>query len=201
VAYTPDWEPLSDALKRVMAMGAGENDAKTDLCSAIADRKINVRVKVSASECGMPRRFFSGANVDVPTPLTPGDLDWEQSRPFAKWRIGPRPPEHYTWIGSWEDRAIDLVEVSTVDVIEILPAGPEGKTSAATSKQENEAIKALTSYLKSKPQLTRAEALVWCKDSGFNLTGRGFQSRVWPKARTQAGLQPLAPSGRKKSMR
>jgi hypothetical protein len=53
VAYTPDWEPLADALKRVMATGIGESEAKLDLCRAIGDRKIDIRVRVAASDHGM----------------------------------------------------------------------------------------------------------------------------------------------------
>ena len=40
MAYTPDWEPLADALKRIVAAGSDEEEAKNDLCRAVADRKI-----------------------------------------------------------------------------------------------------------------------------------------------------------------
>jgi hypothetical protein len=32
MAYIPDWLSLPEALQRVMAMGFGEGEAKTDLC-------------------------------------------------------------------------------------------------------------------------------------------------------------------------
>lgn len=119
MAYTPDWEPLADALKRVMAAGIDEGEAKIDLCRAVADRKIDVRVKIAATERGV-RGLFSDGNVGVPQHLRPDDLDWVHSRPFAKWRIGPRPGEHYGWIGGWENRSLHLIELSTRDLMDVL---------------------------------------------------------------------------------
>ena len=66
MAYTPDWELLADALKRVMMSGVGEDQAKADLCRAVSDRKIDVRVRIAATDCVMGGRVFSDGNVDVP---------------------------------------------------------------------------------------------------------------------------------------
>jgi hypothetical protein len=123
VAYTPDWEPLADALKRVMAAGIHENEAKTDLCRAVADRKIGVRVRIAATDYGLRGQVFSDGNVGVPRHLRPDHLDWVHSRPFAEWQIGPRPGEHYTWTGWWKNRVLDLIELSTGDVTKILCKG------------------------------------------------------------------------------
>jgi hypothetical protein len=122
VAYTPVWEPLADALKRVMKTGVIEEEAKTDLCRAVADRKIGVQVRIAASDYGRGR-VFSVGNVRVPPHLAPRDLDWVQSRPLAQWAIGPRLGEHYSWIGGWENRPLDLIELSTGDVIRVLCGG------------------------------------------------------------------------------
>jgi hypothetical protein len=195
VAYTPDWEPLADALKRVMATGVSEDEAKTDLCRAVADRKIDVRVSIAASDYGMRGRVFSDGNVRVPPHLRPGDLDWARSRPFGQWPIGPRRGEHYAWIGGWENRPLDLIELSTADVVEMLCG--EGDEEIVLPA-ETAAIKALALHLKSNPQVTRAEAEARCRASAQNVSKRGFQSRVWPRAREQAGLQPKAPPGRKR---
>lgn len=144
MVYTPDWEPLADALKRVMATGVSEEQAKTDLCRAIADRKIAVRVRIARRD-----RVFSGDNVDVPRHLRPGDLDWIQSRPFAQWPIGPRPGQHYFW--DWNNHPLDLIELSTRDVMDVQcngnnapdrPQRPRGKSRPAM-KRAQDAIQAL----------------------------------------------------------
>jgi len=204
VAYTSDWEPLADALKRVMATGASEDEAKIDLCRAVADRKIDVRVRIAASD----DRCFSNGNVRVPTHLSPGDLDWVQSRPLAQWSIGPKLVEHYTWFENWKVRPLDLIELSTADVMNVL-CGDDGANdnargkSEAIIKHETAATRALGDYLKTlgapntEPLLTRDEAAKWCSEKGFKLGGRGFQ-RVWLGAREHAGLPLKAPPGAKR---
>jgi hypothetical protein len=83
------YESLPLALKRVMARGAAEKDAKRHLCNAIADRKIRLRL------CFMwrPTRqdFLSGRDKptreicyvkkgQIPGILKPSDFDWPRSR-------------------------------------------------------------------------------------------------------------------------
>ena len=70
--------------------------------------------------------------------------------------------------------------------------------SGATAGDETAAIKALASQLRSAPGLTRTEAANWCTAAGFKVSERGFQSRVWPRARAQADLQAKALPGRKR---
>lgn len=150
MAYTPDWEAIADALKRVMATGTTEDEAKTDLCRALADRKIDIRVRIAASGYGRQRQVFSDGNVGVPPHLSPNDVDWTQSRPLGPWLIGPKLGEHYSW--NWENRPLDLIEVSTADVIAVL-CGTAGHRSdnepavRATKEQRRD---------KSRPQLERA---------------------------------------------
>ena len=197
--YIPHWERLGDALKRVMATGASEEEAKIDLCRALADRKIDVRVRIAATNYGRRGQVFSDGNVRVPPHLRPGDLDWTQSRPFAQWTIGPRVGEHYFWIGGWENRPLDFIELSTADVIKILCSGEEEEEkSSATARAETDAIKALVPLLKSNPQLKRADAAELCREAGYHFSDRGFQYRVWPAARVQAGLPAKALSERKR---
>jgi hypothetical protein len=124
VAHTRDWEPLADALERVkvMATGVSEEQAKLDLCHAMADRKINVRVRVAATG-----EIFSDSQVGVPPHLSPDDLDWTRSRPKAPWRIGPRLGEHYMSITGWKNQELNQIELSIADVIEVLCGGEDNR--------------------------------------------------------------------------
>ena len=82
--YIPDWEPLAAALNRIVASNIEESEAKADLCHAIADRKISVRVTLAGG-----KGVFSTGNVGPPAHIEPQDFDWDNSRPKAPWSIGP----------------------------------------------------------------------------------------------------------------
>jgi hypothetical protein len=132
--YTPDFEPLADALKRVMASGLSEDQAKLDICGAVADGKVDVRVRVSiaATDNAMRGRVFyrSNRNVAVPPHLDSTDLDWVQSRPLKPWQIGPAGPQRYSdpfW--QWESQPLDLIELSTADIMSILNMTAAGPTN------------------------------------------------------------------------
>ena len=203
MAYTPDWEPLADALKRVMKTDVSEDEAKTDLCCAVADRNIKVQVRIAPNDDRFAGEVFPDRNVKVPRHLSPNDLDWSRSCPLKPWPIGPVGPQNYTWISGWEDRPIDLLELSISDV-SIFCGGlandtdKKGARRTTTAGQENKATHALGLYLKEKPNLTREQAATWCKNQGYTISGRGFQNAVWPNAREKAGLSRRAPAGRKK---
>jgi hypothetical protein len=134
VAYLPDWEPLADALRRVIEAGSTEPQAKIDLCRAVADKKISIRVRIAPSDDGMRGRVFPFGNVGVPPHLAVQDFDWVQSRPLKPWSIGPMPGQHYSWIGGWENRPLDLIELSTADVIVILCGAGTGGGAGTRSK-------------------------------------------------------------------
>ncbi|MFZ0423539.1 MAG: hypothetical protein WAL80_11740 [Xanthobacteraceae bacterium] len=80
MAYVPDWERLSDALKRVMAAGVPEDEAKLDISRQIADRKIRVRLTI--------------AEQSVPT-TTKVFADWNQLVAEAQ-GLAPRTPHQKT---------------------------------------------------------------------------------------------------------
>lgn len=81
------WE--QEALQRVMATGVTERKAKRDICQAIANRKIGLRLYFMMR----PKRmdFLTGRDIptrlvhrvkgdDIPPILRPGDFDWPRSR-------------------------------------------------------------------------------------------------------------------------
>jgi hypothetical protein len=104
-----------------MAIGVAEDEAKSDLCRAVADRKINIRVRIAATGRSWGGWFFSGDQVRVPTHLNPDDFDWVGSCPLGRWWIGTMV------LAGWEKRPIDLIELSTVDVRDVLcGAGARG---------------------------------------------------------------------------
>jgi hypothetical protein len=128
MAYTPDWLPLADALQRLMSTGLDEAEAKTDLCRAMADKKIDVRVRIARTG-----KVFSDGNVGVPPHLSAGDFDWVNSRPVAQWSIGPRLGEHYVWLEDWKNHPLDLIELSTADVAGVLGGGEDEKKTYLTA--------------------------------------------------------------------
>jgi hypothetical protein len=111
--YTPDWEPLSAAVKRIVTREVDEDKAKANLCSAIAENRIRIRVTPEYSS-----GVYHRENVRVPPHLAAADLIWQDSRPIAPWWIGPVLGQHYNWDG--ENKRIKLVEVSIADVVDFL---------------------------------------------------------------------------------
>src|SRR5262245_35006041 len=134
-----------------MATGASEEEAKTNLCRAVADGKIRVRVRIAKRGS-----VFSGGNVGVPAHLAPRDFDWARSRPIAQWRIGPRLGEHYFWDS--ENLPLDFIELWTADVAQVLCNRDGDELPPATSGQESAAIKALAGQLRADPKLKRSDA-------------------------------------------
>jgi hypothetical protein len=187
MADTPDWELLAGALRRVVkAAGVGEDDAKTQLCRAMAAGTVAVRFRpIDYSSKGL-RAVLIIPNLVISAQLSPDDFDWIHSRPLKLSSIGPMRGLS----GSLTEQDPIMLELYTRDVIEVLCNGEDknpDETETLKSTEETEAINALASYLKTEPD----------KRKGFKLSGRGFQNRVWPGARKKAGLDPKAPSGRK----
>jgi hypothetical protein len=67
-----------------------------------------------------------------------------------------------------------------------------------TSNDETATILVLIRHLKLDPDLPRDKASELCAKEGYRFSKRGFQQRIWPKARLRAGLDEKAPPGRKR---
>jgi len=133
VPYVPDWEPLANALKRVLAAGSKEQEAKADICNAVADKKIAVRVLVDESDPAVGGKTLSAPQVAVPSRLNPEAFDWVRSRPLSPWQTGPTSVvERYFPTWSWKPRGIALIELSTADVASVLCDGTRSTPTEGT---------------------------------------------------------------------
>jgi hypothetical protein len=215
VAYVRVWESLGDTVKRVISSGVKAKEAKTDLCHAIADREIGIRLKVTLADTFTVYRqmvvkaqglgssadaleLFEGANVKVPSDLQPNDFDWKKSRPRKPWPIRPYGARR----DEWKLYPHFLIELRTAEVLTWIQrtyrnANKEAERPTTTTSQESNAIKDLALHLRDNAKIRRADAAEWCNNNGFSLGKRPF-GRVWPEARKAAGLSAIAPPGRKR---
>jgi hypothetical protein len=103
--------------------------------------------------------------------------------------IAAREKRHLGWFS---------VRVNGREFIDWLSRLIPNRAALATAPRETAAIKALKAKLEDEPQMKRDEARQFLSANGLEVSGRGFQLRVWPKARDLAGLPIRAPSGRKR---
>jgi hypothetical protein len=122
MADTPDWEPLADALSRVVkTAGVSEDDAKTQLCRAMAAGTVAVRFRpIDYSSKGI-RAVLVIPNLVVAAQLSPDDFDWIHSRPLKPSSIGPIPGLSGLWTDVQQEPV--MLELWTRDVIEVLCGG------------------------------------------------------------------------------
>jgi hypothetical protein len=134
MAYVSEWERLSEALRRVIAAsGLGENEARTDICRAIADGAVNIRGKLG-SHTTKPLRasdtVLEGKDFHIPSEIKPEDLDWERSRPVKPWTVRR---ENFKVPGQWE---LEWVELFRTDITNVLC--PDGRQSEAAQHVSSE---------------------------------------------------------------
>jgi hypothetical protein len=101
-----------------MAAGLSEEEAKSALCTTISDHAVKIRIKPGRNKrTRMIHRngLFSGDDFQIPVPLAPVDMDFENSRPLNPWFM-PRKGHDYIW-GYWE---IEWMEVSAPDITSVL---------------------------------------------------------------------------------
>ncbi len=108
-AYASQWERLPKTLQRLMAAGLSEKSAKSGLCAAIADGVIKIRLRLDRNTMtGMAHSTvsFTGEDIQVPSDLSPADMDFQNSRPKKPWLI-PRE-KHPELKGWWLIKEIEL---------------------------------------------------------------------------------------------
>jgi hypothetical protein len=112
-------------------------------------------------------------SVREPPPYDPSLVSNRRAKQLDKWRRfrAPRFPRH-----------------------QVLRLWPESRGSAAT---EANAIAFLADRLQANRNMRRDDAWTACKTKFPKLSERGFLSRVWPRARKRARLEPAARAGRK----
>jgi hypothetical protein len=124
--YRPDWELLADALKRVQNTNdVTEDEAKADLCRALADGKIRIKVKIADSAP------MGGEHVLHPSPcqrLSPSDFDWRRSTALPSTISFHRFP----------DQPVEEMMVSTADVVEVLCGGVSVEHSLQKRSADNQ---------------------------------------------------------------
>lgn len=181
MAYTPAWLEPSDALRRVAtATGQSNDEVRSDICRAIADRAIKIRAKLWKSRTMTASNMVQeGDDFEIPTDLKPDDLDWDQSRPLQKWFLRrERSRVHGYWYLAW-------IEVSAADVKTVLcdteePNGPvptnqprisEERRTRPTFDRAKKALKEL--YPDGVPDQADLPNAVLCRQVGVKLREAG----------------------------
>lgn len=129
MAYVRDWLPLPEARDRISTNGLDRGQASQDICHAIADQKIAVRIIVSKHDYNFAGCVLKERQVGVPVRLDPSCFDWEKSRPIGQWEGGRYPNDI-----DWGPREIESLEVSTRDLFAIFgaPTPKSGDTAGRT---------------------------------------------------------------------
>ncbi len=150
MAYDPVWQRLPDALAQVVtATGQTNEEAKIDICRAIADGAIKLRAKLDRHTTKGFRTSDTalvGGDFQLPSQLGPSDFDWEQSRPIGAWflrRERSRVPGY--WDLSW-------IELSRADVQTVLCASTVDAAPATTLQSARPA--------RARPAFERAKSII-----------------------------------------
>ena len=126
--YLPDWLSLAEARRLVESCGLSKDEAELDICRAMADQKIPVRVRrLQGSGSNEPLPHF---RLRVPNWLSPQDFDWERSVAITPWpeampvamaRLRYAPPARQVTLS---------IELSTQDLARVLCGGRYPSQSA-----------------------------------------------------------------------
>jgi hypothetical protein len=146
--YVLQWERLSDAITRVMAAdGLSKDQARADICRAIADGTVIIRGKLkrhTTRHFRASNTVLEGKDFHIPTEIKSEDLDWESSRPVKPWMVRHGA---FKLSGSWDLAWIELFGPDVTDVL--CPAGKRGVSAPPASSRKS-------STRRSRPALERA---------------------------------------------
>jgi hypothetical protein len=176
--------------------------------NAKSDRPLaETRRKISQAESGFRmaesycyEAIFDGRRKDVSKQQWAGSIKprWSEVRPqldqaFNNCRDVGTPTDELSEL----DGRLKRLDYKWKLVCQSRERASSNPVPVAMAGNETRAIEALKLHLESNPHLGRKDAAIWCRDKGFALTARGFQNRVWPRARTEAKLDAKAKPGRK----
>jgi hypothetical protein len=126
--------------------GRSREEAKTDICQAIADRTIKIQVKLRkhTTRSVTSKRVLEGKNFEIPAAIKLADLDWESSRPVKPW---PVHREIFGFPGHWH---LDWIEVCRADVTKVLCVPNRRDESTRHSSSETSATSTSSLALESQ---------------------------------------------------
>jgi hypothetical protein len=109
------WLSLADAVGRLVARGVQEAKAKADICTAIAEKRLRVRVHADdGNDSERQPAIHEFADVDIPIELNLNRLDWAHSRPAALYPWRTRSTES---VDEWQAPDVTLIEASVEDFV------------------------------------------------------------------------------------
>jgi len=157
------------------------DDAYDATVDAIAASKLKVGARLAA---GGGDFIELAADEEAPE----GWLEAFQTCQILKRRDPPegQPREQRRRVPQWHDL---FVTRASLDAF-------VGALEPPTAAKEKQAAQHLSGLLRGNPHLTREAAQLACEQ--FKVSSAGFKNRIWPKARTMAGLPGVAPAGRKR---
>jgi hypothetical protein len=195
-------------LKRFGASGLSEREAKRDLCRAIADGAIAIRLHLAEHPYRhLSETIVSAAEIDVPWRFSPDDIDWQKSRPLKPWPIvQQRWGETVTIFAARAsrllERTIETIEVCGADVARTLcapepaakVASPGSERVRTTIASENECRLALVRLMKEQPDTPIAKSEL--RKRFPRVSTRGW-NRAYLAAATEANAPAWSAPGRR----
>jgi hypothetical protein len=85
------WGRLSGALNLLADRGTAELQAKTLICGAMACLRIRVRAEIAGSS----NPALTDSDTQIPSQLSPDQLDWTASKTLGSWTVKSRENEAF----------------------------------------------------------------------------------------------------------